>query len=289
MDLNKKMHWNIAGAFIKHDIIMDYFTKNNLFKRYGHISVYDGIENCTWNGGRLHKHVPYVKEVRDRYYDLGWSINLTFTNPVIDLEDVKGNYLLEEFHKEGNNIILVNESLRKYIKKNFPKYKLIHSITACGDVQGFPLRDEDLNFYKDKQDKYDIIIPRCDSTFDPRLRELDKDRLEILISDTCVLNCPYYGDHFKQIAKHNETEVDASKEVWEGIGECWIPDDEFDRKTKLEKRMLGDKYPFYLNFKQIKSLVIEGFPTYKMQGRESSEEDYRHDLSRFLRDYNDEG
>jgi len=289
MDLNKKMHWNIAGGFVKHEIIMDYFTKNNLFGRYGHISVYDGIENCVWNGGRLHSFVPYRKEVKEKYYGLGWSINLTFTNPIIDLNDEKGNYLLEEFHKEGNSIILVNDDLRKYIKKSFPKYTLIHSITACGEVQGFPIRDEDLAFYKDKQDKFDVIIPRCDSTFDPRLKELDIDRLEILISDTCILNCPYFGDHFKKIAQHNESGKDASKEQVEGIGECWVPKDEFDRKTKFEKRLMGDKYPFYLSFKQIQNLVKDGFTIFKMQGREAPEEEYRYDLGRFMRDYNEEG
>jgi len=287
MNLNKRIHWNIAGAFAKYNLIIDFFSKRNLYNKYRHITVYDGIENCTWNGGRLHKYIPYNKKIKEHYYDLGWSINLTFSNTKINLNDEKGNYLLKEFHKEGNGIILVNDDLRKYINKNYPKYKLIHSITACGDIQGFPLREEDLIFYKDKLKKYDMIIPRCDSTFDKKLRILDKEKIEILISDTCILNCPHFGKHFKDIAKHNEKEINATADLWTKVGECWIESQEFKKKVAFEKRMLGDKYPFYLSYKQIQSLIREGYTTFKIQGREASEKDFLFDLNRFLRDYNE--
>ncbi len=287
MDLNKKIHWNIAGGFIKHEIIMDFFLKNNLINKYKCISVYDGIENCKWNGGRLHQYVPFSKKIKEKYEELGWSINLTFTNPNIDLMDPIGNKLLEEFHNEGKGIILINDSLRDHIRRNYPKYKLIHSITGCGCVQGFPLRDCDLNFYKEKQEKYDVIIPRSDSIFDSKLRQLDISRIELLISDTCILNCPFFGKHFEEIAKHNSSGKDASEDMKKRIGECWIQKDEFEKKIEMEKKVFGDKYPFYLSFEQIKSLIKEGFTTFKIQGRESSEKDFLQDLAKFLKDYNE--
>ena len=286
MNFNKEITWNIAGAFVKHDIIVNHLKRNKLFNKFKKISVYDGLENCTWNGGRLHSYVPYNKEIKDKYYDLDISIALTFTNHTIDLKNPTGNFLLEEFHKKGNKIILVNDELRRYIKKNFPNYSLVHSITACGEVQGLPLRAKDINFYKEKLSKYDMIVPRCDCTFDNRLRELDLNRLEILISDTCILNCPHFEEHFKQISQQNAISTNASSKEIKSIGECWLPSKTFKRKTALEKKILGEKYPFYLNHNQLRSLIIEGLSNFKIQGREASNKDFLQDLEYFVRDYN---
>ena len=285
MIYNKQIHWNIGGAFSKYDSIMDFFKKNELFNKYKKITVYDGVENCIWNGGRLHKYTPVIDSYIEQYYSLGWGINLTFTNSTIDINDPLGNHLLNKFHKKGNGIILVNETLKNYIRKNFPKYNLIYSITGCGLLNGYPMKNKDLYFYKNKQKEYDMIVPRCESTFDDKLRELNKDKIEILVSDTCILNCPFFHDHFHQINQNNLKHKDASSKELNAIGECWIDKKEFKRITSFEKKAMGSKYPFYLKPSQIKSLVQEGFSTFKIQGREASTDDFIYDLNRFLIDY----
>ena len=157
----EKINWNISGAFCKSDIILKFFRENNLFSTFKSISVYDGVSRCLWNGGRMHYDNAPAQSIKEDYYKIGWGINLTFSNFDIDINDPLGNELLHEFHKEGNGIILVNENFRKYLRKNFPKYKLIHSVTGCGHAQELPLRDRDVDFYLDLQDKYDLVIPRC--------------------------------------------------------------------------------------------------------------------------------
>lgn len=284
MSLNKKITWHIAGAFSKFEVLKKYFEEKNLFDKYGSIVVYDGIEVCKWNAGRLNRKVSYDEKIRDYYYGLGWAINLTFTNYNIDTKDEMGNFLLEKMHRKGNGIILINEDLRRYVKKNYPKYKLIHSITGCGQAQ-YPMSDDTHSFYKNIQDNYDTLIPRCDNNFDPRLRNLDISRMEILVSDTCIMNCKHWHDHFKAYSDLNSRGTSATEAELKSIEECWIPKEEFAKKTELERKVLRDKYPFNLNAPQIKSLLLEGFSNFKIQGREAKVDEYLGDLGRYLVDY----
>ncbi len=145
----QKINWKISGDFCKSDIILKFFRENNLFSTFKSISVYDGVSRCLWNGGRMHYDNTPAQSIKEDYYKIGWGINLTFSNFDIDINDPLGNELLHEFHKEGNGIILVNENFRKYLRKNFPKYKLIHSVTGCGHAQELPLRDRDVDCYLD--------------------------------------------------------------------------------------------------------------------------------------------
>ena len=285
MDLNKKITWHLAGAFSKFTELKKFFGEKDLFDRYGNIVVYDGIEVCKWNAGRLNRKVAYDEKIRDHYYGLGWNINLTFTNANIDVTDETGNFLLEKMHHEGNGIILINEDLRRYVQKNFPKYKLIHSITGCGKAQ-YPMTDDTYDFYKGIQDRYDTLIPRCDNNFDPRLKELDISRMEILVSDTCIMNCKHWHDHFQAYSDYNSKGISATAKGLKNIEECWIPKAELTKRVALERKAFKDNYPFDLNASQIKRLILDGFCNFKIQGRESSSEEYLGDLGRFLLDYN---
>ena len=98
------MRFNIAGAFSKRKELRLYFFNNkNIIKNFD-ITVYDGINNCSWNGGRINRDICYDDKVINFYYRNNISIALTFTNPVIDLTDKTGNELLKKFHKKGNVI-----------------------------------------------------------------------------------------------------------------------------------------------------------------------------------------
>lgn len=283
---NSKIHWNISGAFSKFRDISSYALKNGMLRKYKKITVYDGIENCVWNGGRLHNGTLYNAQAHKFYQSLGWGINLTLTNAIIeDLSDEKGNWLLETFHEEGNSIILVNEELRKYIRKNFPKYKLIYSITGCGNTE-FPFTPKDIAFYKDKQDNFDCIVPRSDHNFDPGLDQLDGDKLELLINEECVFNCPKYMEHFDEVNERNSQDTsNASEEEIVRIHNCKLDCGELEKKAAFDKEMLGDLYPFNLNSKQVLTLIDRGHTNFKLRGRDESQGSFNYFLNKYIIDY----
>ena len=291
------MRYNIAGAFSKNKQLKLYFFKNKDIIKNFDITVYDGINSCAWNGGRINRDIVYDNKTIEFYYRNNISIGLTFTNNIIDLNDKEGNKLLKKFHKKGNVIISANLDLLKYIKKNYPLYKHTRSITSFGKIS-LPMSDDDFNHYKFLEHYYDYIVPRCEHVFDKRFINLDQSKYEIMLNDTCMYNCPYYGEHFQEIAKQNRLygkpwQEGGIKKMTE-IEECWISERStykkpkiFDPNTGNEKTIekFGDNYGMDLKSDQIMKLKKQGINNFKITGREMNFEDFNNELNLYLIDH----
>jgi hypothetical protein len=260
------MRYLIAGAFSRTLPVFKALTK---YKGDADIVVYDGINKCKWNGGRINRDVYYKDGVIDYYYSKGVSIALTFTNHNIDLTDDVGNHLLEKFHREGNAIILINDELRKYIREHYPKYHLIYSITGMGTLN-IPLEDSDITIYKQLEEDYDWIVPRFEHVFDPRSNELDKTKWEVMVNDTCIWKCKRFDEHFKAIADEN-TKGNAYSEE---IEECWISG--FDPDIESRRDAMD------IDTANINKLKGEGVQSFKIIGRELDNATYTKELERYL-------
>ncbi len=256
----------IAGAFSRTLPIFKALTK---YKGDADIVVYDGINKCKWNGGRINRDIKYSEGLMNYYYSKGVGIALTFTNHNIDLTDDMGNRLLAKFHREGNAIILVNSSLRKYIRKNYPKYELIYSITGMGTLN-IPLQDIDIQVYHHLESVYDWIVPRFEHVFDKRADELDRTKWEVMVNDTCVWKCKRFDEHFKAIADEN-TKGNAYSEEIEG---CWIKGFDPDIESKQDTMDIDTA--------NINRLKGEGVQSFKIIGRELTDEAYTGELERYL-------
>ena len=101
---------NIGGAFSQKEFLLRYFLANKDITKEMQITVYDGVNTCPWNGGRINRNIQYTDDVINFYYRNNISIALTFTNNVISLDDPTGNHLLNKFHRPGNKIISIIQS-----------------------------------------------------------------------------------------------------------------------------------------------------------------------------------
>ena len=262
------MRYLIAGAFSKSIPIIKFLSQNLIDTN--ELVVYDGINKCDWNGGRINRDVYYTDSLINYYYSRGVKIALTFSNHNIDLTDPLGNELLEKFHKEGNALIIVNDELRDYVRKNFPKYDLIYSITGMGRLN-IPLQDDDVEFYKNLESKYDWLVPRFEHIFDPRSVELNKTKWEVMLNDTCVWGCKYFDEHFKAIADENTARRPYSREV----EECWLPKFNPDKDSKYQEMDIEPP--------AMRKLREMGVRSFKITGREMKDEEYYTELLRFVR------
>lgn len=262
------MRYLLAGAFSKSVPLIKFLTQ---YKGSANIVVYDGINKCKWNGGRINRDIYYNDGLINYYYSKGISIALTFTNHNIDLTDPLGNELLEKFHKEGNALIIVNDDLRKYVREKFPKYDLIYSITGMG-LLNIPLQDSDIAWYKDLEAKYDWIVPRFEHIFDKRSDELDKSKWEVMVNDTCVWGCKYFDQHFKAIADENTAGRPYSKEV----EECWLPKFNPDIDSKYNC--------MDIDLEHMNKLRDAGVTSFKITGRELPDETYYNELKTYVKD-----
>ena len=261
------MRYLLAGAFSKSLPLIKFLGERKVDS--AKLIVYDGINKCRWNGGRINREVFYKDSLIDYYYSKGISIALTFSNHKINLDDKIGNELLEKFHKKGNALIIVNEDLRAYVRKKFPEYDLIYSITGMG-LLNIPLQDADIAFYKKLEQDYDWIVPRFEHIFDPRANELDKTKWEVMLNDTCVYGCKHWDAHFKAIADENTAGRPYSKEV----EECWLPKFDFNKDSKYE---CMDVKP-----DAMQKLLAMGVQSFKITGREMTDDEYYSELTRFV-------
>ena len=261
------MRYLVAGAFSRSLAIVKFLST---YEGDANIVVYDGIDKCKWNGGRINRDIFHKDGLTQYYYSHDIGIALTFSNPVIDLTDETGNFLLEKFHKEGNAIILCNEELRKYIRENFPKYELIHSITAMG-LLNIPLQDSDIEYYHQLEQDYDWIVPKFEHVFDKRADELDRSKWEVMVNDTCIWKCKYFDEHFKAIAHENVLGNPYSAE----IEECWIPKFDPDVTSKYNCMDIDPEH--------IQKLKDVGVKSFKITGREMTDDEFIHELKVYLK------
>jgi len=262
------MRYLLAGAFSKSIPLIKFLGQRMVDNNK--LIVYDGINKCRWNGGRINREVFYKDALIDYYYSKGISIALTFSNHKIDITDPVGNELLAKFHKEGNALIIVNDDLRKHVRANFPKYDLIYSITGMG-LLNIPLQDEDIAFYKQLEQDYDWIVPRFEHIFDAQANKLDSTKWEVMLNDTCVYGCKHWDAHFKAIADENTAGRPYSAEV----EECWLP--KFD-PSKDSKYECMDIKP-----DAMRKLIDMGVQSFKITGREMTNDEYYGELIRFVR------
>jgi hypothetical protein len=262
------MRYLLAGAFSKTIPLIKFLSQQLVDSNQ--LVVYDGVNKCRWNGGRINRDVYYSDALIDYYYSKGVNIALTMSNHKIDLDDETGNHLLEKFHRKGNALIIVNEDLRAYVRKNFPNYDLIYSITGMG-LLNIPLQDEDIAWYKELESKYDWVVPRFEHVFDPRAVELDRTKWEVMLNDTCVYGCKHYDAHFKAIADENT----AGRPYTAAIEECWLP--KFD-PSKDSKYDCMDIRP-----NKMRELKDMGVKSFKITGREMQDDEYYGELMRFVK------
>jgi hypothetical protein len=261
------MRYLLAGAFSKSVPIIKFLSQRLVDNTK--LVVYDGVNKCKWNGGRINRDVYYSDTLIDYYYGKDISIALTMSNHKIDLSDETGNHLLEKFHKEGNALIIVNDDLRKYVRQNFPKYDLIYSITGMG-LLNIPLQDSDVAWYKDLESKYDWIVPRFEHVFDTRASELNRTKWEVMLNDTCVWGCKHWDEHFKAIADENTAGRPYSKQV----EECWLPKFDFSKDSKYP--------PMDIKPENMRKLLDVGVRSFKITGREMTDDEYYGELTRFV-------
>lgn len=165
--------------------------------------MYDSYPGTIWNGGR-----PTSTEPRHTFEDFarnvemlnksGIGFNLTFSNLLLreeHLGDERGNDLLERFHNGQNGAIVGSAVLAKYIRKTFPRYRLINTLTHYS---------RNLDYYRDALDSYDILVlpPALNHRFD-FIEELGPERVEVLVNETCHGNCPFSQEHYKKISEYN--------------------------------------------------------------------------------------
>jgi hypothetical protein len=163
-------------------------------------SVYDCFPGFIWNGGRIYpQSVMSAEQMIQRvnfFNSRNIGVNFTFTNCALTtkhLRDPLGNWALQKFVKPLNAIVINSPILEKYIRQNYPQYKMISSVTKA-------IRDID-RILADTL-KYDAVVMTPEFNHDwQALGKLSADKIIILVNEGCAPYCPDKLKHYKMYSE----------------------------------------------------------------------------------------
>lgn len=257
-----KMRWSFGGLYV-HDFDIFKFTEfmRMYFSTTPFHQVYGCPINTLWNGGRVfldndgvgsYQDTAYLKS---KYSIYGTHINLTFNNHLLtekDLDDPMCNYLLQEYYERGNYITVASDLLRKYIRSNFPKYKL-----KCSVILSCVNNKKHVDDFKRLQDEWDIVVIPPDFGRNIQfIKQLNCTQIEILVNEICVSNCAYRTTHYDWLAKCQKR-IDNVNDTFDS-DKCYMIN-----FPQLLKR--GNCHLTENEFNQLYDIGIRNF---KLQGRQ---------------------
>lgn len=272
----------IGGGVQKYKTILLWNIRNRRLIENLQVTYYDMPNNCAWNGGRINRDVLLTDDILATYNKFNFGFCLGFTNSVVvDVGDETGNRLLEQVSSNNPNklhgVVLQSETLRRYIRRNFPELKLTYSIT------GHPTTDQLYfeGYYKELEEKYDVIVPKY-SHLNQVLAlleqgKLDGSKYEILVNDNCNVTCQFYQEHWAQMSFINST----VRTPWEEIPERAYQI-EIKPKTKAVITHEGNCMQDDVRTDLLQRFYDTGVRHFKISGRDLEEVEFEYQLPKHL-------
>ncbi len=161
-------------------------------------AVFGNFPNCTWNGGTVLVFHQFLennqKYIKDIFNSQGIPLRLTMTNPMLeetDCYDRFANSVMKNFHDGFNQVLVSSPILEDYIREKYPKYPIVRSVLASHDT---PYDDSDKYFMS--------VLSKFKNPDIEFLKSIkNKDKIELLVNETCEETCPHFKQHYLEFAK----------------------------------------------------------------------------------------
>ena len=223
------IEYNVPGLYFKKNITIKFlkYCNNHPEEKYENVkigAVYDSIPYCIWNGGRIFNSyeqasksdILNLKSIFNDTFNI--PIRLIFTNSLLEekhLYDRFCNMVLELLQSKDNEVVIANDLLENYIRKNFPDYKIISSTTKCLTNVNDSLKEISKNYYQICLD-YNL---NHNMDFLKTIEE--KEKIEFLINAICPPGCPNRKLHYNlngQAALNYQNNFNIECSIQHGTG-----------------------------------------------------------------------
>ena len=221
-----------------------------------------GCPACAWAGGRN----PRVREglsekdlrrYFEAYRSVGANCAFTFSRPDAGdyLDDTYCELLLSLIEAYDGQVIVVDDRLARHIRSTHPAVRIVASYNRCilDHAQGFGgMREED--YYRKLLESYDEVVIRCEAALEGGIIEdlTDiADRIQIIVNQKCVPNCPDGARHIAVTAQSIEHEATSGERV---LASC----------TQPQRKVMGT---VHVSPARRRELADMGYTLFKLQGR----------------------
>jgi len=178
--------FTVSARSKPHDLPVFAYLKNN----YGNLalneidSLFGFVEKSTLYGGRGFTH----RELSDRdvgqLNGAGIGIRIPMSNHKAELREYRLNmWLLRKYHVPGNSIICTNDDLARWIRADFPDYRLDASVIK--NIKTHKKIEAAMEIYDS------VVLPMPvneDLEFLAEIR--NKDKITLFANAGCALTCP---------------------------------------------------------------------------------------------------
>lgn len=147
-------------------------------------SVFGFLERSTLYGGRIFEQPDLTDKDVDALYSVKIGVRIPLTNIYIERDEyLESLPLLEKYHKKNNAVIVTNNDLAKWIRKDFPRYRIEASV-----IKNINTHQQ----IRDLMDLYDtIVLPMSLNQDHDFLRKVkNKKRVTLFGNAGCALTCP---------------------------------------------------------------------------------------------------
>lgn len=164
-------------------------------------SVYGSFPNC-WNGGRIIEggfDMNIVINTVEYFNSKNIKIRYTFTNSLIgikELEEWIPNQILQITKNHQtliNDVNVSSEELEKHLRNVHPEFRILYSTTKMLKTI------DEINNASERG----LVVPDYNVNADINLLKSLKhpENIELLVSETCMDNCPHRKSHYENIAR----------------------------------------------------------------------------------------
>ena len=155
-------------------------------------------DKSTLYGGRIYGGTEISAYDLRSMYEMGIGLRLPLTNHEATPEEYQANVpLFAKHHRPGNSIIVTNDNLARWIRRDFPAYRLEASVIK--NIDSLEKIDKAIAIYDS------IILPMSANEDEAFLASIDnKDQITLFANAGCALTCPS-KICYPSISKANKT------------------------------------------------------------------------------------
>lgn len=161
-----------------------------LRQNYGNVplreidSLFGFVEQSTLYGGRHFTRRELSERDVAQLNNAGIGIRIPMSNHYVEREEYRLNMdLLRKYHRKGNSIICTNDDLARWIREDFPNYRLDASVIK--NVKTHKKIEKAMELYDS------VVLPMPlneDLEFLAQIK--NKDKITLFANAGCALTCP---------------------------------------------------------------------------------------------------
>jgi len=147
-------------------------------------SLFGFVEKSTLYGGRRFVGRELSDDDVRQLNDAGIGIRLPMSNHIVERKEYRLNkWLLRKYHRKGNSIICTNDDLARWIREDFPDYRLDGSVIK--NIKSHRKIELAMELYDS------VVLPMPLNEDLEFLAEIkNKDKITLFANAGCALTCP---------------------------------------------------------------------------------------------------